>query len=65
MIQGVGTRHASQSRTPNDAKIKAASMIGAAAAASSRRARIREGCRPWAAGSVAKPDLAKRARNLA
>src|SRR5438552_3805328 len=65
MIQGVGTRHASQSRTPIEARTIAARTIGAAAAVSSWRARMRSGRRPSAAGSVAKPDLAKRARDLA
>src|SRR5256885_7696081 len=65
MIQGVGTRHASQSRAPTEARIIAARAIGAVLAAFSPRTQVRSGRRPSAARSVAKPDLTERTRDLA
>src|SRR5205823_3713279 len=64
MIQGVGTRQASHSRTPTEARIMAARAKGAAAAMSCSRILMSSGRRPSAAGSVAKPDLALANRNL-
>src|SRR5262249_34919674 len=65
MIHGVGTRHASQSRAPNDAKTITRRATDPAMVGSSSRMRIRKGLRPGAACSVAKPDLAERTRDLA
>src|SRR5256885_2756214 len=65
MIQGVGSRQASQSRTPNDARTITRRATDPAMVRSSSRMRIRKGLRPGAACSVAKPDLAERTRDLA
>src|SRR6478609_1251979 len=64
MIQGVGTRHASHSRPPNDARTRMRRVADPAMVGSSSRTRIRKALRPGAACSVAKPDLADRTRNL-
>src|SRR5262249_40883443 len=65
MIHGVGTRHASQSRAPNDARTITRRPTDPAMAGSSSRTRIRRGRRPGAAASVAKPNLADRPPDLA
>src|SRR6476659_3794831 len=64
MIQGVGTRHASHSRPPNEARTRMRRVADPAMVGSSSRTRIRKALRPGAACSVAKPDLAERTRNL-